>query len=90
MLGLASLVGTQVGSIGVGLLLFPAYLTLFCFDFLGLSLVDKGKQPHWPPAAVSLLPRAPSLTLPQLGLQLAPARDSSENFNTLSILEGPH
>lgn len=36
-----------------------AYLTLFCFDFLGLSLVDKGKQPRWPrsslPAALGTL-----------------------------------
>lgn len=31
--------------------LFSVYLTLFCFEFLGLSLVDKGKQPHWVPKA---------------------------------------
>lgn len=57
--GLASLVGGSGGLERGGPDTLSAYLTLFCFDFLGLSLVDKGKQPRWPcssiPAALGTL-----------------------------------
>lgn len=57
--GLASLVGGSSGLERGGPDTLSAYLTLFCFDFLGLSLVDKGKQPRWPcssiPAALGTL-----------------------------------
>jgi hypothetical protein len=50
------------------LLLVSVYLTLFCFEFLGLSLVDKGKQPQRVPATAPLLSKALPLTLPQSSL----------------------